>query len=415
VSLVRPRVEVFFDLSTVGGDFFTLNDPVKGKLNDPTFLLAGDIAVDITDDVTSVAVRRGRSEELDQISAGTVQVRIDNQDGFFWPSPLGDESRFGTGNIVPGKRVRVSVGATPVFDGFIEDWDFEYTADGRVTASFTGSDAFARLAKREFAEFTATSGQTTGERIDEVLSRPEVGFPVNRDLDVGQAELQGDTLSEGTNVLSYCQLLARCEVGRFFVSAAGVLTFRDRLSLVNPDPQVVFSDDCSGSQVRFQEIDVVYGSENLYNRVTVEADGGTAQTVTAPDSIAKYGTRALSFTGLPLVDDSEANRNAQFYLSRFREPELRVAALTVVLDGLPAADRADVLKLDIGSPVAVEWTPPGGTTVTQSSVVEGVTHDVSSTGLYRMILALSPLSNELVFILNDPQLGQLDFGGVLAF
>jgi hypothetical protein len=360
-------------------------------------------------------VRRGRSEELDQISAGTVQVRIDNQDGVFWPSPLGDESRFGTGNIVPGKRVRVSVGATPVFDGFIEDWDFEYTADRVVSASFVASDAFARLAKREFVQFTGTGGQKSGERIDEVLSRAEVAFPFNRDIDAGQAQLQADVVEGGTNVLSYCQLLARAEVGRFFVSAAGVLTFRDRLRLVNPDAAVLFSDNCDSAAVQFTAIDVVYGSENLYNRITVEATGGTPQTLSSNDSIRKYGIRALSFSSLPLVDDAEANRNAQFYLSKYREPELRVAALTVMLDGLAEADRADVLKLDIGSVVAVEWSPPGGTTVTQSSVVEGVSHDVSSTGLYRLVLSLSPLSNDLVFVLDDPELGQLDFGGVLAF
>jgi hypothetical protein len=415
VSLVRPRVEVFFDLSTVGGDFFTLDDPVKGKLDDTTFLLAGDLAVDITGDVVSLAIRRGRSEELDQISAGTLQVQIDNQDGVFWPSPLGDESRFGVGNIVPGKRVRVSVGPTPVFDGFIEDWDFEYTSDGVVSASFTGSDAFARLAKRQFVQFTGTGGQKTGERIDEVLSRSEVRFPFNRSIDEGRAPLQADVVSDGTNVLSYCQLLAKCEVGRLFVSRDGVLTFRDRASLLNPTPTVLFTDDCSGVGVTFEAIDVMYGSENLYNRVTVEASGGSPQTVTSPLSIEKYGTRSLTLSGLPLLDNSEANRNALFFLSKFQEPDLRVAALTVVLDGLPLAKRADVLQLDVGSVVSVDWTPPGGTAVTQVSVVEGVNHDVSSSGLYRLVLSLSPISTDLVFVLDDPDLGRLDFGGVLAF
>ena len=61
-AMPRPdtRVRIAFDLAAGGvGDFFTLNDPTKGALNNATFKLAGDILEDVTDDVRSVTVRRG--------------------------------------------------------------------------------------------------------------------------------------------------------------------------------------------------------------------------------------------------------------------------------------------------------------------------------------------------------------------
>ena len=59
-------VKIAFDLNAAGqGDFLTLNDPVKGELGNASYPLAGDVLTDVTSDVRSVRIRRGRSNELD--------------------------------------------------------------------------------------------------------------------------------------------------------------------------------------------------------------------------------------------------------------------------------------------------------------------------------------------------------------
>jgi hypothetical protein len=85
----RPdtRVRIAFDLAAGGvGDFFTLDDPVKGELDDGPFGLAGDILQDVTDDVRSITVRRGRSRELERYQAGAATVNLDNKDRTYDPS-----------------------------------------------------------------------------------------------------------------------------------------------------------------------------------------------------------------------------------------------------------------------------------------------------------------------------------------
>ena len=73
---VDTTVTVYFDVPTT--PVFTLDDPVAGKLDDTTYVLAGDVAVDISTDVTSVSVNRGRSRWLDEIRVGTASFTVRN-------------------------------------------------------------------------------------------------------------------------------------------------------------------------------------------------------------------------------------------------------------------------------------------------------------------------------------------------
>ena len=53
------KVQVAFDLSANGiGNYFTLNDSTRGVLDGATYVLAGDVLVDLTDRVRSVQVKR---------------------------------------------------------------------------------------------------------------------------------------------------------------------------------------------------------------------------------------------------------------------------------------------------------------------------------------------------------------------
>jgi hypothetical protein len=83
------KVSVAFDLSANGiGNYFTLDDPVKGVLDNTTYVLAGDVLVDLTDRVRSVQVKRGRNRQLGRFTAGAANITFDNRDRYLDPTYL---------------------------------------------------------------------------------------------------------------------------------------------------------------------------------------------------------------------------------------------------------------------------------------------------------------------------------------
>lgn len=411
MTVVSADVEVlvWFDLSATGGDFFTLNDPVKGKLDDTTYRLAGDLPQDITSHVLSLSTSRGKRSQLDpDIGAGSLVVTLDNSDRTF--DPLYVSSPF-FGNIVPGKRIRVSAAGVPIFDGLIEDWDFAYSPQRVATCTIHAADALATLARCRFLEWTTTASQSASERIEDVLDRAEVSFPANRNISGGQSVLQDDLVTWGSNVLNYLQLVARSELGWLYASRDGVLTFRDRHAAVNGQPVVTFDDTGEPS---FHEVEVSYGSELLFNRVSIDREGGIAQTSTDADSIAAYGARGLAIPGLLLDSDAQSADMADYLLGRYREPELRFSSLTVKTEGLEPSDRASVVALDITDVIGVRWTPSGvGAQTDRKAVVIGVAHRITP-AQHEVVLYLSDADRNAYLTLDDPVFGRLDFN-LLAF
>ena len=217
---MTTQVEVGFELTVGDTPYFRLNDPVKGKLDNVTYRLAGPIFIDITQDVTSVAVKRGKNRELDRYSAGQVNIVLNNETRKY--DPLNASSPY-VGNIIPRREVRVTTDGFVVFTGVIEDWNLDYDITGKSNATIVGADAFTLLAQQTLTPGTATT-QLTGERINAVLSQPTVGWPLTqREIDDGSAQLGADVF-EG-NVLSYLQKVESSEQGQLFMSSDGNVRF----------------------------------------------------------------------------------------------------------------------------------------------------------------------------------------------
>ena len=435
---VTHQIVVFFDLSADGGDWFTLDSATKGKLDDATYVLAGNTATDITGTVSAFSINRGRARELDEIQAGICSFEVVNYDGEFVPEAFIPGGTYGS-NTIPGKRIQILAAGIVIFDGVIQQWNLTYKADRSVSVSVVAEDSLAQLSRRRFNAWTTTGSQAPGARITAVLDRPEVVWPPNRAIDTGVSTLQSDNVSWGSNVLNYCQLVAASDLGRFFADRTGVLTFRDRHSLVNPTIKAAFTDD--GTGIPFESAVLGYGSELLYSDVSVDREGGTAQTSTSTVARDLYGLRRLDVPGLLLDTDAQSAEMADFLLGIYSAPQPRVSALVLALDALTAAQQAQVAALDMADIVSLSWTPrgaPGGTLLdetgaaltdeagldlyvvgtsaplTASYVVEGVGHDAAVADNHYVTLALSPLVGAEVFVLDDTSLGLLD-SGVLAF
>jgi hypothetical protein len=115
------EVSVGFPQSAALGDVFVLNDPVKGKLDDTTYVLGGDQFVDITEHVEFISITRGRQGELDQFNAATAQVELIDLNRLYDPNNA--DSPYFRG-VKPRRRVRITCNAQPLFAGWVTDWKF---------------------------------------------------------------------------------------------------------------------------------------------------------------------------------------------------------------------------------------------------------------------------------------------------
>lgn len=402
---VQTNVIAFFDVPTT--PVFILDDPVAGELDSATYVLAGDVATNITPDVVSVSTRRGRSRWLDQITAGTFSFTVLNRDGDY--NPIGG-GLYGA-NIVPGKRVQIDVGGLPIFSGLIDDWDLLYYNSSDASATAIGSDALARLGRIQLDAYSTTS-QLSGARVNAVLDRPEVDYPIaNRNVETGQTTLQADTIAAGTDVLSYLQLVSQTESGRLFAAADGTLTFLERDSVVDTSNVLKFADDSTG--IPYDALEVAVGSDLLFNRAVVTRAGGTTQIEDNTESQTLYDIRTVTQSGLLFNSDVDAESYAEYLVNKYASPEVRFSQLTVSLTSLTPTQAAQVCALELGDAVQVVFTPPGGSQVDQYALIEGIEHSIDIS-THRVRLSMSSLQ-EAGFTLDDAVLGVLDSDAVLSY
>lgn len=403
--IVDPVVTVFFGLTASADLFFVLDDDVRGELDNVTYLLAGDVGTDVSDRAHRVSIKRGRSRELDEITTGTCGVDLRNHDRAF--DPLYTAGPF-FGNLRPGKGIQVSVYGVTIYTGVVDDWGQGFTADKHCDAALFAVDSLGRLARRDFDEWTTTGGQTTGQRIIDVLNRAEVGWGANRNIDTGVSTLQADLVTWGSNVLNYLQLVAESEFGRLFDSRTGVLTFQDRHSTITATVVASFADD--GTGLPFSGAQPRSTAELFFNRVSVDREGGIVQNATDTSAGAEDDIRALSITGLLLEDDGQSQEMANFLLNLYKEPDNRIAQLEILVSGLDSAEQPIVAAVDIGDVVNLVWTPADiGSAIDLDLVVEGVEHELGVGESHVMRLALSNTAQRVVpFILDDSFFGVLD-------
>jgi hypothetical protein len=375
--VTEVSVEIGFGVDAVGGDYFVLNDPVKGELNNATYLLAPDtVFVDVTDHVAAVTINRGRDRELDEYQTGTATVVLNDADRTFDPAYSGSPY---AGQIVPMKRVRIKWNNLHLFNGWIDDWAVAWERGdnlSRVTASCV--DAFSILANQELDEIAAAhSGDLVGARISRVLDRNEVDFPAFRSIDTGTSTLGATTF--GDNALAYLQACTRAEAGFLFVSATGVLTFRNRTATLNTPADATFSDDPTAG-IPYRNITQRSAADLLYTRVTGQSET-TGNPLESVDTAAQddFLIRTLPLGTLLTVDDTQTQNILDYHLERFSAVELRFQSATVSLGTCDEAHVPLVLGLDLTDVVNVERSPMGvGATIERLSMVDGIRHRITN-------------------------------------
>jgi hypothetical protein len=402
------KVELGADLGARDADSFTLDDPVKGLLDNTLYTLGGTRFFDITDRLISASTQRGKSVSLDRIDAGNSSINLDNSDRLF--DPL-FESGFYFGNLIPGKEVKISCNGFPVIHTFIDDIDIAYEPGGRSVVSIQGVDGLSDLTINNLP-VVSPDVELSGARVTRILNLPEVNWPTDdRIIAEGSSFLSDAEISSGTSAISYLQLIATSEAGEVFVSKDNKFVFKGR-NTPPTIPNLIFTDEASipgFTVIPFAELGVVFGSEELYNRIVLSNDQEVPDQAIAEDaaSEASYGPRSYTVTGLLNQDPDELQFLADFLLARFKEPQYRFSALSVVMDILSESQQDEVLDLEIGDIVQVRFTPGNIPPAIEQYVrIIGISHDWQNNEK-RINLSLERLDFSL-FVLDSPVLGVLD-------
>jgi len=375
LNIAPAVVEIEFTQSSVTSNF-VLDDATRGVLNGTTYVLGGDTWTDVTSRAYRTNIDRGKNQALARYNAGTMSVTLDNEDAIFDPTiPAGTSGYPYAGQIIPGTRVRVTVGTELQFFGVIQDWNFDYPLGGRATATISAADAFVQLANRTLAADTFSSALSSS-MLTTVLDQPEVAFDTSlRDIGTGVTTLQTTTVDLGTNVLTFLQLIEASEPGSLFVSKDGFLTFRSRRYNPTYTGAIIITDD--GTSVTPRSIEVEYGSELLYNRATITREGGTTQVYDDTVSQETYGIFAYSASGLLMNSDAVALSMAQYYANTYGEPVFRPRRVIIDMAAQTGSNQGQLQALDIDDLVLISFTPPGGQLIQRYMNVSGIHHRIA--------------------------------------
>ena len=368
---MRPTVRIFFDGALSGAvDAFTLDDPIKGQLDSVAYPLADDFA-DVSDDVRSVRVRRGRSNETTTVDAGNAVVTLDNRTRLYDPTASASISPYAAA-ILPRKEITVSIGEVPVFTGQVEDWDLQYSPGGDSVTLAKAGDGFTLLTQQVLASGAGFTG-LSGSVIYETAS--VAGWPIGRvSIDEGTASVGAHTIANQQAVLPYLQKVANAEQALLFIGKDGTLTYRDRIAPRRTQP-AIFADD--GTGIPFGNIEISFGTEFLYTQITVDYPTGTASAQSGSAAVAQYGLTNYDLDTF-LSGSIEAGVIADFLAERYGQPTFRIVSVDVEVDSLTPSQKAQILALDLSDAVRVIFTPNKiGDPIVRDLAIDSIEHSIA--------------------------------------
>jgi hypothetical protein len=407
-------------------DAFVLDDATKGVLDNSEYVLDGTSEfASVLDGINQVNVRRGRRDQGDQFSAGTMTFTMLDTTGIFMPFDE-DSPFYDTPNAKPGlaplRRVRLSrYNASNVkeylFVGRVINFDYNFALGGLDTVTVYCADDFYLLAQTFLDEFNV-SEELSSARLTAILDRPEVNFSATaRDIATGTQTLGGAaafTIPDGTNVLGYCALINEAEQGRLFMSRDGDLTFQPRIG-TTLDPSIAdFSE--LGADIPYNGLGITFEADQVTNRAVVKILGSNnPQIADDTGSQALYFIQTNFITNSLLHNDNAALDLALYLLDPLPEP--RFTSLNTAFALMTNAERDTVAVIDIGDTITIEKSFAPGTnpaSLAQELSIEGIEHSINVNTGHIVTLFTSPTTIIYELILDDPTFGIINADNALG-
>ena len=408
-------------------DAFTLDDDLKGELNNTEYVLDGvSQYASVMDGTIGLTAKRGRQNTGDQFAYGTMNFTLNDTyaDGVFNPfdttSPYYDPNNNQPG-LAPLREVRFSrYSSTNVKEllwvGYIVNYDYTFTLGGLDTVTVNCADFSYQLGQTFLAEWNVTE-ELSSARFNALLDLPEVAYTGSRSIETGVATLGGAaawTVANGTSVAGYANKINEAEQGRIFVDREGTITFQKRIGTTLGIPVAEFHDD--GTQIGYSAIDIAFQADTVVNRASIQHAGATSPQV-AEDlaSQALYLVQTQSITDSLLHNDAAALTLAEYLISP--DPEARFNFLGTEFPGTPALDQDTLALLDVGDLINIQksiTTSAGPTQFAQDLTIEGLEHRLTLSAGHAVTYFTAPTTIVYELILDDLVYGTLDAENVLG-
>ena len=408
-------------------DAFTLDDTLKGELNNTEYVLDGvSQYATVMDGTIALTAKRGRANTGDQFAYGTMNFTLNDTyaDGVFNPfdttSPYYDPNNNQAG-LAPLREVRFSRYSSLnvkelLWVGYIVNYDYTFTLGGLDTVTVNCADFSYQLGQTFLAEWNVTE-QLSSVRFDDLLDLPEVAYTGTRSIETGVATLGGSaayTVANGTSVAGYANKINEAEQGRIFVDREGTITFQKRLGTTLGVPVAEFHDD--GTEIGYSAIDISFQADTVVNRASVQHAGATSPEV-AEDLVsqAAYLVQTQSITDSLVHNDAAALTLAEYLISP--DPEARFNFLGTEFPGTLALDQDTLALLDVGDLINIQksiTTSAGPTQFAQDLTIEGLEHRLTLSAGHAVTYFTAPTTIVYELILDDIVYGTLDEENVLG-
>ena len=407
-----PTINAIINFST-GPSFAQSMILDSGVLGTNVLADAAAVIVDVSNQVSAISTRRGRSAESDQFQTGTLTLKIVDQNGDF--NSQNTASPYYS-LLSPMRKVQITAtyGAItyPIFAGYITSYNTitpQYTGDVSFT-TITAVDAFRLAQNAQISTVTgASAGELSGARINDILTT--IDWPLSqRQIDAGQTTMQADPGTART-ALAAMQTIETSEYGALYVDRDNNFVFKDRNTASTSVNQTAVKFNDNGTDIAYNNAVWIFNDALVYNKADITMNGGTTQNATDATSVAKYFLHSYNQQGLLMQTDAVALDYARAYVASRAETTVRCDAITLDLytENYTAGTVA-ALDLDFFDPVTITTTQPGaGATTSQLSKtlqVFGVAMEIKVNSWKVTLTTLEPIIDGL--ILDSSLYGLLD-------
>jgi hypothetical protein len=389
------QIAVTFDFSSGAtfGTGFVIGSPDNGIIGVSSFGSDDVIipTVDLTPDVYSISIRRGRNIMKDQYEAGTATVRVLDPQGFFNPqNPLSPYF----GYLVPLRKVRISA-TTPsaeyfLFSGYVNDYRYTFPV-GQETAyvDILCTDAFRLFQMANVATIADTAaGQDTGTRINKILD--DVLFPNSmRSISTGDTTCLADPATLRTSLEAIKNAEFSEGLGAFYMSPDGTAIYQSRSEVTATlgDTPVEFNQTTG---IPYKAVKYAFDDKLIINSVVFNRIGGTAQNVFSQDSIDRFFPHSLTQENLVAQDDAQVLGIAQNYVNTRKETTIRIDEMTVdLLD--PNVPTDTLIGLDYFDNLEITNVTESGSTIVKTLQAQGFAWDITPNRMQVAITTLEPI------------------------
>ena len=411
------QIYVSFDF-TSGATFgyaFTLDDDKYGLLNTGTLSANSnpEPTVDLTPDVYSISIKRGRNIMRDTYEAGSCTVRVLDPLSYFNPQNAASPYY---GFLTPLRKLRVSAAVGGInyflFSGYTTEYKYTYPQNQETGyVDIICTDAFRLMQQATVTTVAgAIAGQDTGTRIGKILD--QVSWPASmRTINTGGTstlcQVDPGTSRTSLNALKNAEF---SEQGAFFINQEGTAVFLNRTNVIKKyGVAPIEFNQTTG--IPYTNLVFAFDDKLIINSAGMTIVGGTEQVAENAASIAKYFSHQLNESNLVAQTNTDALNIARIYVATRAETTIRIDAMTVdLLDS--DVPTATMLALDYFSNLKITNVQPDGSTIVKTLQAQGLEWNITPNSMKVTVTTLEPIVEG--FILDSSISGIIDTN-ILAY